>query len=359
MKSEKDLVRYRWVVKPGAIHVAQQYDFQVGDKNSPFSNHYDINRAAKKLGDKVNRKLKEDDPDFKEWDVFKAHEILLKKHIEKMTGRVHTLPWGLYEILPSEDDRFKGVGQLANARDDHFFLHTKQGVRMWEGNNNRRNGPRWPGIRYGIALCNELYHMAYNDNPYAQYELCKLENEIKEIQQHFKNTQSRVTAMLTSLSTGSGVNINIVKNRNPVRVQLVAVRNYGFQLVTLLTEYDLFVRLIKTMTMKGIMPNKQGNEILYDGGRRMRRMLNNLYLVLITMRSIKDLTRKQVLDDETRGKLAVLVGEQALPALPVGIWNYEIQPALLFVSEKMNKRDLDTLVTLVTESGLASVAAES
>lgn len=89
-----EFAKQRYIIKPGAIHVAQQFDLKVTTKQSPFSDGYDMARAALALGDKVNQKLTEDDEQFQQWEEFKAHELLLKQHLQKETGRKHHLVWG-------------------------------------------------------------------------------------------------------------------------------------------------------------------------------------------------------------------------------------------------------------------------
>ncbi|EPH8549634.1 hypothetical protein WJ008_000054 [Neisseria gonorrhoeae] len=71
-----EFAKQRYIIKPGAIHVAQQFDLKVTTKQSPFSDGYDMARAALALGDKVNQKLTEDDEQFQQWEEFKAHELL-------------------------------------------------------------------------------------------------------------------------------------------------------------------------------------------------------------------------------------------------------------------------------------------
>lgn len=346
------IIKQRYVIKPGAIHVAQDYSFSVGSKSSPFSNHYDIFRMATILGDKVHESLDEQDPQYAEWEVFKAHELLLKQYLKKGSANKHSLKWGEYEILPNEDERFKHLGALSSGSKDRFVLHTKQGVRLWEGNNNKKNGARWPGIRFGLSLSNELLSIALQDNPYAQYQLLLLEEQMTEIEQYFAEHQDNVDMQLGALAQ-SGLQISIIRNPNPVEVSLTSVRGYGYRLVKLLTDYDRFVCAVKTLSIKGFISNQAANDILYNGGRLMRRMLNELYQVMIQMRAIREVRREHILDDNLRPKLVSAVEQGVLPVLPLGVWDYSLQPSLMFIHQKVPADTLNRVLELAQEYGLA------
>lgn len=347
-----EFAKQRYIVKPGAIHVAQQFDLKVTTKQSPFSDGYDMARAALVLGDKVNQKLTEDDEQFQQWEEFKAHELLLKQHLQKETGRKHHLVWGEYEILSSENDRFKNIGSLTSSGDDGFFMHTKQGIRMWEGNNNKKNGPRWPGIRYGLTLSNELFGMAMSDNPYAQSRLLQIEKQMAEIEEFFETVKKQVHAQIDSLAA-AGMKITLIQNNNPVHIRLNALRAYGFKLVKLLRDYDSFVCAVKTLNIKGMMANKQCNDTLYNGGRMMRKLLNDLYIAVMEARAIKNIRRDSLLDPEQLAKLKSAVDQEILPRIPLSVWVYESQPSLVYIQRKMNQEDLNKLVDIVRDNGLS------
>lgn len=347
-----EFAKQRYIVKPGAIHVAQQFDLKVTTKQSPFSDGYDMARAALALGGKVNQKLTEDDEQFQQWEEFKAHELLLKQHLQKETGRKHHLVWGEYEILSSENDRFKNIGSLTSSGDDGFFMHTKQGIRMWEGNNNKKNGPRWPGIRYGLTLSNELFGMAMSDNPYAQSRLLQIEKQMSEIEEFFDTVKKQVQAQIDSLAA-AGMKITLIQNNNPVHIRLNALRAYGFKLVKLLRDYDSFVCAVKTLNIKGMMANKQCNDTLYNGGRMMRKLLNDLYIAVMETRAIKNIRRDSLLDPEQLAKLKSAVDQEILPRIPLSVWVYESQPSLVYIQKKMNQEDLNKLVDIVRDNGLS------
>lgn len=329
------LLKPNFVVPVAAIQVQEQFTIKTQSKQSLFSNGYDIERAAKSLGDKTRRaSLSDKDPDFSTWEIFKAHEKLLKQHIENSTGRKLTLQWGEYDISHTQDERFSKVGNLSNTDTDFVQIHTKQGVRMWDGNNDKTNGKRWPGIRYGLRLANELTVFASKDNPFAQAALLRLEDDLLQIENYFSEVQSSIANQLSELGK-NGINITIVGNPDPVLIQLNSVRGYGIRLLKILTDYDLFVRSIKTLTMKGLMSNSSGNDVLHEGARQIRRALNNLYVDTNRIRNIQDFKRSSVEDHELCSKLKVAIDNQALEKIPTVVWHYGRLPSLIFIPQKM------------------------
>ena len=190
-----------------------------------------------------------------------------------------------------------------------------------------------------------------NDNPYAQYELLKIEEEIANVEAHFADIQKNITKQLEALSS-SGLSISIVANDDPVRVNLNQIKGYGFRLVKLLTDYDAFVRSMKTLTLKGLMANKVGNEILNEGGKKIRRLLNDLYMNVNRMRAIKDVSRNTFLDDEMLAKLNQATQENILPVLPLSVLNYETLPSLIYVATKVKDPELTIIIQKCFENDL-------
>lgn len=347
------ILKTNFVVPTASIEVNEKFTFKIQNKNSPFKNGYDIERAAKALGNKVhNSHLAETDADFSKWQTFKAHEKLLREYIEQQTERKLTLQWGEFDISHSQNERFNKVGMLSNTQADFVQLHTKQGVRMWDGNNDK-NAKRWAGVRYGLRLSNELTSFAMKDNPFAQAALLRLEDGLTEVENYFNETQSSITHQLEDLSK-NGISITIVGNPEPVLISLNSVRGYGFRLLKSLTDYDLFVRSIKTLTIKGLMSNAQGNDVLYNAGRQLRRVLNDLYIDTNRIRNIQDFTRASILDTDLCSRLKVAIDNQALDKIPEQVWNYQRLPSLVFIANKLAETELQQTFSYAQKNGFLS-----
>lgn len=344
------LSQKRFVVAPGSIHVAQKYEFKDWDNQSPFDNGYDIYAAAKELGSKVRRVCQKSDPQYPDWLVFKAHEELLVQHLAG-NGKF-TLPWGQYDILPSEDARFRELRGLRGGT-DVIELHTKYALRMWEGNNDKTaKYKRFPGIRYGIALLNELNRSALSDNPFAQYELVLLEERLKEVSASLVKHDAAHQKKLDELIP-KGLNIAVMKNPEPLEVVIPSMRKYAFQLSKLLLDYDMVVRKAKTLIFKGVVTGHDGGHEIYLLSRDLRGFLNDVYFAAMRMRSLQGVTRQSILSNEQlRKQLCGYVAENALYALPLEIWNYDRQPAFMEMRKKMRGADLQKLIDVVSGTEL-------
>lgn len=342
-----------FIVKPGSIQVDQAFQFKFGNKSSPFSNHFDLRRSAKALGDKIYTAPDANDPQYKEWQVFDAHQRLLAKHLQDTTGKAVNLVWGEYEVFASEDERFNKIGRLSNKDTDYLQLHTKQAFRMWEGNPNWKNGPKWPGVRYGLKLSSELFTLACKDNPYAQQALIQFEEGIHEIEVYFGEVRKQIDTQLNYLSQ-NGINISMIQNRHPVEIPLYSIRNYGFKLIKLLVDYDHFILSVKTLMVKGLTSNKDGHDTIHHGSKLFRRLLLDLYLTTMKLKAVEGLTRNSFLDETIRQKLTLSIEQEYLDPLPLSIFNYEQQPSLVFIDDKLPEETLSEILDAVRGSNIVT-----
>lgn len=349
-----EIAKQRYVIPPKTIHVGTAMDFNVKSTSSPFSNGYDMKHFAAQLGEKVFAECDENDPDYAVWEVFKAHELLLKQHLRSKMGHRQTLKWGEYEILPSEESRFEQVGNLVNQNTDSVILHTKQAIRMWEGNNDKSaRQRRWPGIRYGIRLMNELNGYAVNDNPYAQAELVRTEHDLNEVESYFTQTSTDIQTHLDKLAQ-TGMQVSLLVADTPVNLRVDSMRAYAYRMLCVLMSYDRFVRSVKTLSLKGLKSNAESNDLVYQGGRYLRRVLNDLYQSVLRIRAIKEIRRNTLLQDNVRNKLSAAVRENTLPRIPKSVWDYSQLPSMVYISKKMEGDDLELLMKYVSEADLAA-----
>ena len=155
-------------------------------------------------------------------------------------------------------------------------------------------------------------------------------------------------------------------NRNPLLIKVESMRGYGFRLLQLLMAYDMLVRLALTMGSKGLTSNTESNRIIYEGGRRLRSLLQNLYTAAMKMRQIQGITRQTLLDDPAMSaKLAAAVAAGALPPLPEAVLLYRVLPAYAFIEQSVNDEAVlaqlkETAAGLgLTEAAAAPVAEEA
>ena len=358
--------KQKLVIQAKSVKVGQTFDtpFPTSEQ-SVFSDGYDWQRERARLA-----AVSDDPADLAALAVLAEHELLLKQHILRMrihSGRARSrsaaaIDLDDYDIYLSEDQAFDDIGKLSGSGDT-FELQTKHAVRMWEGQNDRKSH-RWPGIRYGMALSGELVRAAKQDNPFAHAELLAFEQALEEAAAYLEAEVGRMRQQIGQYAA-SGIHIAIMANRNPLLIKVESMRGYGFRLLQLLMAYDMLVRLALTMGSKGLTSNTESNRIIYEGGRRLRSLLQNLYTSAMKMRQIQGITRQTLLDDPAMSaKLAAAVAAGALPPLPEAVLLYRVLPAYAFIEQAVSDEAVlaqmkETAVGLgLTETAAAPVAEE-
>lgn len=344
-----ELKKYRYVIEPQSIGVPQDFNLIAVSKTSPFDNGYDMKAAAELLGEKIETGCSEKDPDYEQWQIFKAHESLLKGYLKNKAGRMPALRWGEYEILPSENARFKGLGGLVNKQSDAVFLHTKQAVRMWEG---RQAGlGNFIGVRSGALLFNELARYALADNPFAQMELCRLEKELEELEQYYQSVNVDVQNHLERIA-GAGISVSLLQNEEPAELHIGSIKGYSFQLLRILIEYDLFIRSIKTIAIKGMQSNRKTNRMMYEGGKALRRFIQTVLDVTKNIRTVRHIKKEDLLQADVRQELLQAIHNGKLPLLSREVLLNEQVPSLLYINSRVNEVALQNIVELAQKDGL-------
>lgn len=356
--------KQKLVIKPKSIQVAQTFDapFPTSEQ-SVFSNGYDWLRERSRLAATANGDG--DGTDAADLAILAEHELLLKQHIMRLrihSGRARSRsPSSInlddYEVYLSEDQAFDDMGKLSGSGDT-FELQTKHAVRMWEGQNDRKSH-RWPGIRYGMALSGELVRAAKQDNPFAHAELLTFEQDLAAVATYLEEETGKMRQQIADYAA-TGIHIAIMANRDPLLIKIDSMRGYGFRLLQLLMSYDMLVRLALTIGSKGLTSNTESNRIIYEGGRRIRSLLQGLYTAAMKMRQIQGVTRQTLLDDpKMSAKLSAAVAARALPPLPEAVLLYRVSPAYAFIEQVITDEiALAALKTAAFESGLTEAAAD-
>lgn len=351
--------KQKLVIKPKSIHVSHQFDtpFPVSDL-SVFSDGYDWETERKRLTAVTADGTDGSHPNAEALAVLTEHEMLLKQHI--MRQRIHnrqarsrslnSINLDDYAIYLSEDEIFNDVGTLAGS-EDAFELHTKQGIRIWEGKNDKKTH-RWPGIRYGMALSGELVRAAKADNPFAHAELLTLETELDVVAGVLLIETDKMQQMIEQYRA-TGIHISVFANAEPVLIKTAALRGYGFRLLQLLTAYDYLVRLAKTMGLKGLMANTASNDVIYECGKKIRTLLQGLYTSAMKIRQIQSVSRTTLLEDTLIAeKLGVAVANGVLPPLQEDVLLYRRMPAFAFIDTVIPENRKSELYETATRFGL-------
>lgn len=357
--------KQKLVIKPKSIRVPQQFDtsFPVSEQ-SVFSDGYDWEAERKRLEAIAADGVDSSHPDAEALAVLAGHEMLLKQHIlrqrirngQKRSRSLGSVNLDDYAVYLSEDKIFDEVGTLAGS-EDAFELHTKQGIRIWEGKNDKKTH-RWPGIRYGMALSGELVRAAKADNPFAHAELLAFETELDTVSGALAAETDKMQQMLEQYRA-TGIHIGVFANAQPVLIKTSAVRGYGFRLLQLLTAYDYLVRLAKTMGLKGLMSNTASNDVIHECGKKIRVLLQGLYTSAMKIRQIQSVSRTTLLEDAVIAeKLGVAVANGVLPPLQEDVLLYRRMPAFTFVDTVIPPKRQSELYEAAVRFGLTEILSQ-
>ena len=361
-------MKQRIVIKPNSVKVIEQQSEQLPKtQRSLFSDRYDFDGEKERLGDLSSGSvyLEPEHPEHEAVRTFLYHQRLLKQHIYRnnLSGRARQRrkPEGIrlddYEIFTSVAEEYESVGKLRDSNQDFVYLHTKKAVRCWEGMNDRsKPQQRWPGIRYAMALSMELVRMTQKDNPFAHAALLGFEKALDEVKAFFELQTAKVQQMLDN-SAAAGIHINVMENAEPLAVPVGHIRGYGYRLVHLLTAYDMYIRMVKTLMDKGMVSNKNGNDLVRDGGRQIRRTTQELYLVTMRMRAIQAINRAAFLQgDASLGeKLKLAIENNALAALPLGALNGASELKFVFVQLTYTDDEMAKITSFAYQYGLVAM----
>lgn len=376
--------KHRIVIPPFAIQTPVEWTQKIPTaKQSFFSNGYDYDGEEKRLGDlfgsvhQVNIfNIPKDNPEYEAVRQFSSHRQLLQKYIrdKRLAPRMGAASLNPFfknasttslediEIFMSADSKFDSIGKLRDVQQDYVLLHTKQAVRAWEGMNDKnRIRERWPGIRYVMALTAELNKMTQDGNPFAHAALIRFEHELSQTADFLKTETEKMRLLVERVNT-SGIHIGVVENEKPVSIPVGHIRGYGFSLIQLLTEYDLYIRLAKTLMLKGLLENSTCNEIIRAGGSKIRRLNQNLYLVTMKMRKIKNLSRSDFLNDEDGSlarRLKMAIDEKAVDPIPRKVLAYEAVPQYIFLRPSFSPSDLAKMTAYAEQYGLLVAEEEA
>ncbi|WP_281785703.1 AcaB family transcriptional regulator [Uruburuella suis] len=367
-------MKQRIVIRSRSIKVAEPsgnaHQIAVSDK-SVFSNAYDFDGEHTRLHELIasNTSVPESHPESPALSDFYFHLTMLKQYIfQHHTNprfRRNRHPESIriedYEIFTSEDENFNTLGRLTDVAEDSVQLHTKQAVRLWTGMNNKAEPhKRWPGVRYAMGLAGELIRLAQTDHPFAHAGLMVFEKSLNETIAWLESSNEDLKRKLSNVAV-SGIHINISATPNPTEIPVGQVRGYGFTLLKLLTAYDLHIRLMKTLTVKGLVSNKEGNHSIREAARVYRVMAQNLYFTVMNARTSAKARRSAFLaDDADLGeRLRISVAEGLLDPLSMEVLTFKASPEFAYIKPVYTNEQMEKIVAYAEKYQLFGQPVES
>lgn len=160
-----------------------------------------------------------------------------------------------------------------SGSEDEMTLHTVDAFHLFCGRaaDARSKVSMIPGgLRYAAAM-KSIWRASAQDNPYADWLLIRAEAGLDEVRSQVAARHRDCLAELEALSR-RGMSLSILASRNPRSVRLSFGSPYGYTMAAALLEFDQYVRVIKTLTQKGRIGERQGEGEIRDMVRRYRRV---------------------------------------------------------------------------------------
>lgn len=314
--------------KPARIQrpKASSTPFPVSAK-SPFADGYDIFGERASLKDIVEA----DDLDTSDPRYSRYLELERREKQLKTLNLNHRLTGGAeQEVSFGEATRVQSLGKLIDQGEDSMTLHTRESSRLFIG---RARAPGEEGYgqsggkKVGAAL-RAIWYLSANDNPYADFALIEAHSAIDT---NIKELDAAITRMEESLQRlkQRGLSFSVVRAEPPATVELGFRSPYGYAVVRLISTFDYFARVVKTLVRKDLMSDQEGYTEIFNRTRSCRRVFERVvwfqrYLMREELRPLSRADWLPAADDQ--GKKRVKAAVELFGELPREVFNGDVMP---------------------------------
>jgi len=297
---------------------------------SPFPDRYDIDSERAALKDLVEAE------DFDKVTVDNRYPryLELERREELLRGlqsQHRTRGAADAEVDSSEASMLNNtLGRLMDEEEDAMLLHTRESSRLFMGRTVEpgRAGYGQSGAKKVGAALRAIWYLSGNDNPYADFSLIEGASRISTQVQALEEEISKMEDRLGQLKK-RGLTFSILKAEPPVRVGLGFRSPYGYSVVNLVSTFDYYVRVIKTMVRKDLMSDKEGYAEVYTQTRRTRSIFERViwFQRYLMREELRPMTRADWLptaDEEAQKRVQAAVG--IFGELPREVFNGQVTP---------------------------------
>lgn len=242
--------------------------------SSPYRVGYNIEAERAALAEFMvspERMSDEKDPMYERYVELQDREDQLALESEKFKTRKGSEA----VVEPKEFFGMSELGSLVGESVDQMTLHTLEAYRMFMGRAREPGNEAQPiigGKRVASALRN-LWALTVNDNPYAEWALLRHEQTLKEVAKRLNNDIEGVTKLLDQ-QRQRGLNFSILQSSAPQALNLGFKSPYGYAVATMISDFDYFVRLQKTVGRKNLRSDDQVRQSINLVTRFIRRVFN-------------------------------------------------------------------------------------
>lgn len=190
------------------------------------------------------------------------------------------------QVYPDEKNR-NGV-LLSRAK---LSLHSHQACSLIEGRRAGGDNPAITGLRGFARKTQLIWREASKGDPFADWWLIKLDEEIKSRRDYFREQIRAVDEKLNESSEFQGLP---AVSPSPHEQDLSFGNTYAFLVARLLIDFDKLVCRIQTATNIGLMDSQERYSLIREAGSQMRSLLafSNHYRSVDVHRKSSDFDEK-------------------------------------------------------------------
>jgi integrating conjugative element protein (TIGR03761 family) len=297
---------------------------------SPFPDKYDIVAERAALKDLV------EEQDFDKVVVHTNYgryiELEKREALLRQMQQNHTTRGGADAEVGLDEavDVNHRLGRLTDQEEDAMFLHTRESSRLFLGRavEPGKTGYGQAGAKKVGAALRAIWYLSGNDNPYADFALLEASNRISEL---VKDLEQEITSREAKLEQMKkrGLVFSILKAEPAVRVGLGFRSPYGYSVVNLVSTFDYFVRVVKTLVRKDQLSDAEGYSLIYTKTRLSRSIFERvIWFQRYLMRDeLRELSRSDWLpsaSEEARKRVQAAVA--IFGELPREVFNGQLVP---------------------------------
>lgn len=300
--------------------------FPVSD-SSPFPDRYDFDGESAALKDLIDAdEPNPADPRYSRYVEFERRKSLLDRQrsdFQVRNGAEAEVPY-------NEANQVKQLGKLTDESEDLMLLHTREASRLFIGRAKQPGETGYGqsgGKKVGAAL-RAIWYLSGSNNPYADFALIEAHENLRLLVQELETEIDKMEDQLKKLQR-RGLTFSVIQAEPPAKVELGFRSPYGYSVVMLISTFDYFVRLVKTLVRKDMLSDKQGYQVIWEMSHKSRRIFERVVMFQrnLTREELRQMSRTDWLptadvDARKRVKAAVaLFGE-----LPRDVFTRAIQP---------------------------------
>jgi integrating conjugative element protein (TIGR03761 family) len=297
---------------------------------SPFGDGYDVVAERAALQDLLDEEDFDKvtlDPRYARFVELERREALLKQ-----IRNAHEHRDGAEPVVPQDEANRMNfqLGRLTDEEEDSMALHTRESARLFMGRalEPGRKGYGQSGAKKVGAALRAIWYLSGSDNPYADFCLIeaseRIATRVRELEQAIAQSEARLSQLKRR-----GLMFSVLKADPPAAVNLGFKSPYGYSIVNLVSTFDFYVRLVKTLVRKDLLSDKEGYGLIYSQTRATRSIFERViwFQRYLMKEELRTLSRADWLSSaDTLARKRVQAAVTLFGELPREVFNGTVTP---------------------------------